>query len=108
MSLSRAEILALVELENAEILERFRTLAGGRLVHTRFRPYNEVQRAYALSLIDEHGFSATCRILRMSRETLWRWCKRYGKIVPERPPWLDDWVEMRHRKKERWQRRQIG
>ena len=108
MSLTRAEILAFVAEENEATLLLFRGLGGGRLVHTKGRCYNEAQRAYALSLIDEHGFNATCRMLRMSHETLWRWCKLYGKIVPERPPWLDDWVEIRHRRKERWQRRGYG
>lgn len=105
MSVSRAELLAWVVEENADILETFLTLDGGRRVRERHRPYNMAQRAYALSLIDEHGFNATCRMLKLSHETLYRWCKMYGKVVPERPPWLDDGVGIRRRRKERWKRR---
>ncbi len=97
----------MVEEENEEIRNHFLAL-GGRLCEESGRLYNMAQRDYALSLIDEHGFGATARILTISRMTLYRWCKMYDKVVARVPPWLYDWVEIRRRRKERRERRRYG
>ena len=99
----RELILAAVAEENAKIRAIFLAIGGGRRMHQFHRPYNEAQRAFALSLIDKHGFRATQRILKISPMTLHRWCRLYGKKVAPYPPWLPEWVRMRRERLERWQ-----
>jgi len=69
------------------------------------RRYNKQQKEYAFELIDEYGIRATARILKISRRTLQRWCRKNYIWVKRCPSWVYGWAERRRKRREFWQRR---
>jgi transposase len=57
--------------------------------------YNERQKAFALSLVDTLGVRKTAKVLCVSRSTIQRWCRQYGKPVSRYPAWLYEWARKR-------------
>jgi hypothetical protein len=74
-------------------------LNGISIIHSKYSPEQQV---YALNKCQEHGIRATSRLLGVSRRTLQRWCRRYNISIPRYPPWMDDWIARKIRKRDFW------
>jgi len=67
--------------------------------------YCQMQKEYALRLIDEYGVRATARILCLPRRTLQRWCREQSKYVRRCPDWVYLWAAKRQKRRTFWARR---
>ncbi|MHC4479066.1 MAG: hypothetical protein ACYTEL_25860 [Planctomycetota bacterium] len=94
----RAVYRVWAEIFNEEKRAEFEALGQGG-------QYTDKQKAYAFNLIDESGIRATAKILRISRRTLQRWCRRHHVPVRRCPSWVYEWAERRRKRREFWQRR---
>ena len=68
------------------------------------RPYSQIQKDYALKLIDEYGVRAVARILGIPRRTVQRWCRQQLKCVRRCPDWVYSWAARRQKRREFWAR----
>jgi len=98
MNIGKTTMQSLHKLLNKEIRERFLYLGDDS------RAYTRLQKDYTLSLIDTYGVRGVSRILQIPRRTIQRWCQQYQKRVDRCPPWVQDWAERRHKRREFWER----
>ena len=71
-------------------------------LHSKYSPEQQV---YALNKCKDIGVRATSRLLGVSRRTLQRWCRKFNVHIPRYPPWMEDWVIKKIRKRDFWRLR---
>ena len=78
---------------------------GITALHSKYSPEQQI---YALIKCQSTGVRATERLLKVSRRTLQRWCRRYKINISRYPIWMDRWVDKKIRMKSFWEQRRGG